>query len=74
MKRDVVVWVDDLTDEPAAERVVFGLDNVDYSIDLTAGNAAALREALGPWVSVSRRTGGRRRPGTPTPAMGDGKG
>ncbi len=32
MKRDVVVWVDDLTEEPAAETVMFGLGNVDYAI------------------------------------------
>lgn len=44
------------------ETVLFSLDGVAYEIDLTAGNAAALRDALAPYVdagrSVSSRGGG----------------
>ncbi len=45
------------------ETVLFSLDGVAYEIDLTAGNAAALRDALAPYVdagrSVSSRGAGR---------------
>jgi hypothetical protein len=36
------------------ETVLFSLDGTAYEIDLTDGNAAALREALAPYVSASR--------------------
>jgi hypothetical protein len=40
-----------------------GLDGTEYEIDLTAGHARTLREALGRYVSAARRAGGgARRP------------
>ena len=36
------------------ETVLFSLDGVAYEIDLTDGNAAALRDALAPYVSAAR--------------------
>ncbi|MGA9748848.1 MAG: Lsr2 family protein, partial [Nocardioides sp.] len=39
-----VVLVDDLDGSDADETVTFGLDGVDYEIDLTDAHAAALRE------------------------------
>ncbi|GAB2835273.1 Lsr2 family protein [Microbacterium insulae] len=36
------------------ETVLFSLDGVAYEIDLTAGNAAALRDALAPYVDAAR--------------------
>ena len=38
----------------------FGLDGVNYEIDLNDEHAAELRDALAPWVSKGRRTGGRK--------------
>ncbi|MBE8525463.1 Lsr2 family protein [Amycolatopsis sp. H6(2020)] len=52
--------LDDLTGEPAAETVGFGLDGIDYDIDLSFGNADALRELLQRYADAGRRTGGRR--------------
>ena len=56
-----VVLVDDLDGSDAAETVSFGLDGVDYEIDLNDEHAEALREALSLYVGHGRRTGGRRR-------------
>ena len=56
-KNTAVHVLDDLTGEPAAETVGFGLDGLDYEIDLSAHNAAALREIFDPYVANGRRTG-----------------
>ncbi len=56
--------IDDVDGGPADETVTFGLDGVSYEIDLTAANAAKLRDAIGVWVGSARkvgRTGGRAR-------------
>jgi hypothetical protein len=60
-QRVQVILEDDFDGGKAEETVSFGLDGVDYEIDLSAKNAKALRSALDAWVSVARRTGGRRR-------------
>lgn len=60
-KRTVTTLVDDLDgNSTAEENVSFGLDRVDYEIDLSADHAGALREVLAPYLSAARRTGGRR--------------
>ncbi|MFN8168463.1 MAG: Lsr2 family protein [Candidatus Nanopelagicales bacterium] len=56
-----VVLVDDLDGGPADETVTFSLDGVSYEIDLTHDNAAALRDALAPYVGHGRRVGASRR-------------
>ncbi|MFB7669726.1 Lsr2 family protein, partial [Kitasatospora sp. NPDC056138] len=57
---------DDLDGSAAEETVVFALDGERYEIDLSAGNAAALRQALEPFVARARRIRGRSpRPGQP---------
>ena len=59
-RRTFVELVDDMDGGKADETVSFGLDGVSYEIDLTAENAAELREALGVWAGKARRVGGRR--------------
>lgn len=59
-RRTFVELVDDMDGGTADETVSFGLDGVSYEIDLTAENAAELREALGVWAGKARRVGGRR--------------
>jgi hypothetical protein len=62
VKKVTVTFVDDLDRKsPAGETVHFGLDQVDYEIDLSARNAEKLRENLKPWIRVGRRVGGRQR-------------
>ena len=58
--RTVTELLDDMTGQVADETVSFGLDGVEYEIDMTKKNAAALRKALGPWQDHARRVGGRR--------------
>lgn len=54
-----VILVDDLDGGEAEETVSFALDGVSYEIDLSAGNAAQLRDSLGGWIGHARRVGGR---------------
>ena len=69
-----VVLVDDLDGGDATETVSFGLDGVDYEIDLSDKHAGELREALALYIGHARRTGGRRRTGAKAAASGAGKG
>lgn len=59
-RRTFVELVDDMDGGTADETVSFALDGVAYEIDLTAENAAELREAFGVWAGKARRVGGRR--------------
>lgn len=68
-----VQLVDDLDGTPSADisTVTFGLDGVQYEIDLTDDNASRLRSAVAEFVSHARRTGGRVKRGTASPARND---
>lgn len=57
-----VMLVDDVDGGEAAETVGFGLDGVNYEIDLSGDNAAQLRNALSTWIGHARRVGGRSTP------------
>lgn len=66
-----IVLVDDIDGTEAAETVCFALDGREYEIDLSAKNAARLREVVAPYLGHARRAGGRRgrnRSGGPSPA------
>lgn len=65
-QRVQISLTDDLLgdDTPADETVSFGIDGATYEIDLSADNAAALREALAAFVAAGRKTlGAAKRPG-----------
>ena len=53
--------IDDLDGSAAEETVRFGLDGADYEIDLNAGHAQDLRDALARYVGAARRVGGTAR-------------
>lgn len=55
---------DDVDGTPADSTIEFGLDGVNYQIDLSADNAAKLRGSLASYVAKARKTGGRKRAGT----------
>lgn len=63
-RKELVILTDDLDDseiEPTAvdrPTVHFGIDGVEYEIDLGAANQAKLREILGEYVEAGRRTSG----------------
>jgi len=69
-KKTIVTLVDDLDGTEAAETITFAFDGATYEIDLSADNAAALRDALEPWVRAARRTGGGRRGGRSSSSTG----
>jgi hypothetical protein len=62
--KKTVVLEDDLDGGPAAETVRFGLDGVDYEIDLSRQNARAFRREFASFLVHARRPerGRRRRP------------
>lgn len=66
-KRVQVIHTDDLDGSEADETISFALDGIAYSIDLSAANAATLRETFAPYIVAgerdrsARRTPGRRK-------------
>ncbi len=52
-----VTLVDDIDGGDADETVEFALDGSAYEIDLSAGNAQKLRDALAAYVGSARRAG-----------------
>ncbi|MQA27406.1 MAG: Lsr2 family protein [Micromonosporaceae bacterium] len=56
-QKTVTYLVDDLEGGDAAETVKFGLDGVDYEIDLSEKNATALRDSVARFVAAGRRIG-----------------
>ena len=61
-KRVIHELIDDMNGQPADESVTFGLDGVQYEIDLTTKNAVKLRSALAPFVAAATKVGrGARR-------------
>lgn len=53
--------IDDLDGSAAENTVRFGLDGAEYEIDLNAGHAKELRDALARYVDAARRVGGSTR-------------
>jgi hypothetical protein len=68
------LFIDDLDGSEAEGTVRFGLDGIEYEIDLNAEHAQAMRDALARYVQAARRAGGStRRPvraGRRAPAAG----
>lgn len=53
--------VDDIDGSDATERVFFGLDGANYEIDLSAANAAKLREVLAAYIKNARKANGVKK-------------
>ena len=64
------MFIDDLDGSNAEGTVRFGLDGSEYEIDLNAGHAKELRDALARYVGAARRAGGTAR----RPARGSRRG
>jgi hypothetical protein len=62
-RRTVVELVDDLDNKPIkqgeGETVAFGLEKVEYTIDLSKANAEKLRKAMAPYINAARTVGGK---------------
>ena len=61
-KQTIVQLTDDIDGGEAAESVTFSLRGVEYEIDLSAKNAAALEKALDKYIQAGRRVGRGRGP------------
>ena len=55
------LFIDDLDGSGAEGTVRFSLDGAEYEIDLNAGHAHELRDALARYVGAARRAGGAAR-------------
>jgi hypothetical protein len=67
-----IVLVDDIDQSDAEETVTFGLDGKEYTIDLNAKHARALRDALAPYVGHARPVSSRGGRRTTTKAAASG--
>jgi hypothetical protein len=56
-KQIITVLTDDLDGGDADRTIEFGLDGVNYTIDLSEKNAGKLRKALDPYLTVASRAG-----------------
>jgi hypothetical protein len=72
----LVQFVDDLdgTSSTDVSTVHFGLDGVEYEIDLAETNAEQLRKAFADYVASARRTGGRLKRGAASASKPGGTG
>ena len=55
------LFIDDIDGRAAAGTVRFWLDGTEYEIDLNAGHARELRDALARYVDAGRRVSGSAR-------------
>jgi len=60
-RREVVELTDDLDQSPASQTIHFGVEGVEYEIDLSEKNAKKFAAALAPYIGRGRRIGGRKR-------------
>jgi Lsr2 len=65
------LFIDDIDGSAAEGTVRFGLDGTEYEIDLNAGHARELRDALARYVDAGRRVSGSAR--KPPAAAGIGR-
>jgi nucleoid-associated protein Lsr2 len=56
-KQVITLLTDDLDGGEADRTVEFGLDGVNYTIDLSEKNAGKLRKVLDPYLNVATRVG-----------------
>lgn len=56
-RQTITKLIDDLDNGEADETVRFGIDSVEYEIDLSAKNAAKLRKALDPYLAAGQKLG-----------------
>ncbi|MBO1766068.1 MULTISPECIES: Lsr2 family protein [unclassified Allobranchiibius] len=69
-QRVQILLEDDLDHSEAAETVTFALDGVNYEIDLSAANAARLRDDLATWTGHARKVRGARKATTARASSG----
>ncbi len=68
-----IILVDDLDGGSADENVKFGLDGVNYEIDLSEANATELRSSLERYVGAARKSSGGRTAAKAKAPSGSGR-
>ena len=68
-KQVITLLTDDIDGGEADRTVEFGLDGVNYTIDLSEKNAGKLRKALDPFLNAATRVG---RSTAPSPVRRNG--
>lgn len=58
-----ILLVDDIDGGDADETIEFGIDGVNYEIDLSTKNARALRDSFAVYVAEARKVASTRRRG-----------
>jgi hypothetical protein len=61
VQRTKITLIDDVDGGDADETIEFGLDGVQYEIDLGSVHADQLRANIEEWTQHARRIGGRRK-------------
>jgi hypothetical protein len=56
-RRVIQELIDDIDGKPADESLSFGLDGVQYEIDLSTKHAQRLRDALAPFMTAGTKVG-----------------
>jgi len=67
-RREIITLTDDLDGSNATQTVRFGLNGIEYEIDLSDANAAELTTWLENYVAHGRRVGGRKKAGAARPS------
>ena len=73
MRRKTITLIDDLDGTIAAETVRFAIDGHDFEIDLSARNAAKLRQSLKLYTSRAHTAGGQKRTRMAVAAVGESR-
>ena len=60
-QRTQIMYVDDIDGSEAEGTVRFGLDGVDYEIDLSKKHADQLAKAVRPYIETARKVSSSRR-------------
>jgi len=68
--RTNVELIDDLDGSEANENVIFSLDGINYSIDLSGEHATELRDRMAPFVESARKVAASRATRTYTRRQG----
>ncbi|MGJ3508964.1 histone-like nucleoid-structuring protein Lsr2 [Enemella sp. A6] len=74
VKRIHVSLEDDIDGSVAEETITFALDNTTYEIDLSADNAAKLRDALALYIGHARKVSARTPRKSSAPAASSASG
>jgi hypothetical protein len=61
-QRTQILYVDDIDGSEAEGTVRFGLDGVDYEIDLNKKHSDQLAQAIRPYIEAARKVSSSRRP------------